>query len=292
MQQERRMLVLGTLTEAHTVGPAPHANQWQLLEVPSLEAAEARLSGGNNVHVGLWPYGPSYCADSFDKFSALRSRHRQMQWLALPRVRSDVTAFLEAPSIPGPGWADAHREAHLAHPEILACGGSVRIPEDAAAWELGWYWSDYSAYAPARPSGETRDLTDANVSYKSRLLRANESLLAENAWGWRIRTKSALMSYYEATAWIDYPCPHTLKIALQRRWSEGRAHGAVRARDALSILTAPVAPIVLAWRGWRGARRAGRRLSYVRALPWVLAFHVWWACGDLTGLLAGRRSRY
>ena len=216
----------------------------------------------------------------------------QMQWLALPRVCSDVAAFLEAPSIPGPGWADAHRKAHIAHPEILACGGSVRIPEDAAAWQLGWYWSDYSAYAAGRPSGETRDLTDANVSYKSRLLRANESLLAENAWGWRIRTKSALMSYYEATAWIDYPCAHTLKIALQRRWSEGRAHGAVRARDALSILTAPVAPIVLAWRGWRGARRAGRRLSYVRALPWVLAFHVWWACGDLTGLLAGRRSRY
>ena len=33
---------------------------------------------------------------------------------------------------------------------------------------------------------------------------------------------------------------------------------------------------------------AGSGLSYVRALPWVLVFHIWWTCGELAGLLSGR----
>ncbi len=219
----------------------------------------------------------------------------ELQWLALAAVRSDVTAFLEAPAIPGPGWAAAHRQAHQAHPEILACGGPVRIPKGAEAWKLGWHWSDYAAYAPGQPSGPTRDLTDANVSYKSLHLRANKSLLAEAVWGWRIRKASTLTSYYETSAWIDYPCPFPLGGALRQRWSAGRAHGAVRQLGivalAWSIVTAPLRPIVLAWRGWQGARCSGCGPSYVRALPWVLVFHIRWTCGELAGLLSGRRAR-
>jgi hypothetical protein len=216
----------------------------------------------------------------------------ELHWLALPEVRSDVAAFLEAPSIPGSGWAAAHRQARRAHPEILVCGGPVRIPKGADAWELGWYWSDYAAYAPGRASGQTRDLTDANVSYKSRELRANESLLTEAGWGWRIRNASTLMSYYDTSAWIDYPCPYPPKTALRQRWSAGCAHGAVQRPGIVgrvwAIVTFPLLPIVLAWRCWQGARCAGSGLSYVRALPWVLVFHIWWTCGELAGLLSGR----
>lgn len=216
----------------------------------------------------------------------------ELQWLALPQVRSEVAAFLEAPSVPGPGWVAAHRQAHLAHPEVLACGGPVRPPRGAAAWALGWHWSDYAAYTPARGSGTTRDLTDANVSYKTRELRAHESLLAEAAWGWRIRQSGALPSYYESLAWIDYPCPHPLAGAMSQRCSAGRAYGTVRPRGSaarvLFILSAPLLPIVLAWRGWRQAHGA----NYLRAVPWVIAFNACWTYGELIGLLTGRRSRY
>ena len=219
----------------------------------------------------------------------------ELQWLALTEARSAVAALLEAPSLPGRGWLAAHRDAHLAHPEVLACGGPVHLPQGANGWELGWYWSDYAAYTPGRPSGPTRDLTDANVSYKLRPLKANESLLAEGAWGWRIRRASKLMSYYESTAGIDYHCPYPLGVGLRQRWRAGRAHGTVRqpgiAGRVLSIVSAPLLPIVLAWRGWQAARSAGCGSRYALALPWVLVFHVSWTGGELTGLLTGRRSR-
>ena len=217
----------------------------------------------------------------------------ELQWLALPQVRCDVAAFLEAPSIPGPGWVAAHRQAHLTHPEMLVCGGPVRPAPGANAGALGWYWSDYAAYTPGRPSGPTRDLTDANVSYKARELRENESLLTEAAWGWRMREASAETSYYEASAWLDYPCPFPLMAALGERWSAGRAHGAIPRHGVpgrvISIATAPLLPVVLAWRGWRQAQGAQGGLSYLRALPWILAFHICWTCGELTGILAARR---
>jgi hypothetical protein len=219
-----------------------------------------------------------------------------LQWLALAEACGEVTAFLEAPSAPGPGWVAAHRQAHLAHPEALACGGPIRLPRGASSWELGWYWSDYAAYAPGRPSGKTRDLTDANVSYKTQELRAHESLLAAKAWGWRIRLASAQDSYYESSAWIDYRCPHRLGVALRQRRSAGSAHGAALrpsvAGRTLAILTAPLLPFVLAWRGWQRARSAGHRWSYLRALPWVLVFHLWWTCGEAVGMWSGRRSSY
>jgi hypothetical protein len=210
----------------------------------------------------------------------------QLQWLALAAVRSDVAAFLEAPSIPGPGWVTAHRAAHRAHPEILACGGPVRPPQSFDAWRLGWHWSDYAAYAPGRPSGLTRDLTDANVSYKAAALRADEALLAKAAWGWRIRRASALPSFYEASAVIDYPCPYPRRMALRQRCSAGRAHVDLQRRGlagrVLAIVTAPLLPILLAWRGWQSTRSAGHASSYLRALPWILVFHACWTYGELT----------
>lgn len=215
----------------------------------------------------------------------------ELQWSALPEVRGDLAAFVEAASIPGPGWVAAQRQSHLAHPEILACGGPVSLPKGSSAWMRGWYWSDYAAYTPRRPSDLTRDLTDANVCYKVRELRTNEALLQEAAWGWRIRGASTLPSYYEASARIEYPCPYSLGGALRQRWSDGRAHGTVQpgglAARVLSIVTAPLLPFVLTWRGWRAARTE----DYLRALPWVFAFDVCWTGGELTGLLIGRRSR-
>lgn len=218
-----------------------------------------------------------------------------LQWLALPYIQSDVAAFLEAPSVPGPGWVFAHRQTHLTRPEALACGGPVRIPPGSGAAARGWYWSDYAAYTPGRPSGLTRDLTDANVSYKVRELREHQLLLTEGAWGWRIRKASAMTSYYEASAWLDYPCPYPLTAALRQRRAAGRAHGAARRPGAIglviSVLTTPLLPIVLAWRGWQAARSAGCGFRYATVLPWTLAFHVSWTYGELTGLLTGSRPR-
>jgi hypothetical protein len=168
----------------------------------------------------------------------------------------------------------------------------VRPPQSVPAWGLGWHWSDYAAYSPRRPSGPTRDLTDANVSYKTSELLTHASLLAEGVWGRHIRNAGSLPSYYESSAWIDYPCPHLPGVALQKRWLSGRVHGALR-RPGLSgrvlfFISAPLLPMVLAWRGWQAARS----VNYLRALPWVLAFHIWWTCGELAGCLSGQRSPY
>ena len=81
-QAERRIVVLGTLDAVH-LGQARAAGGWRLLDVPSAEAADALLAAQPDVRVGVWPHDGRLSAEELEKFSALRSRHRRVQWLCL-----------------------------------------------------------------------------------------------------------------------------------------------------------------------------------------------------------------
>jgi len=81
--EERRLLVIGALTDAHVLGAPPEGCRWSVVQVPTLEAADEQLQGDAQIHVALWAYGPGFSSAWLEAFSTVRARHRPVQWLAL-----------------------------------------------------------------------------------------------------------------------------------------------------------------------------------------------------------------
>jgi hypothetical protein len=209
----------------------------------------------------------------------------ELFWGALGAVSSEIVGLLESPSVAGPCWVEELLAGHVANPEVLAVGGPVRPPKSKA----GWYWSEFAAYTPGRQAGVTRDLTDANVSYKRDALLAHREGLDHGHWGWRIRQGSTKKSCFVPHAWIEYTSPTPVAKALRRHVDGGRRHAVASGRSRLAgLLTTPVLPLLLVWRGWRYARAAEFGGTYLVAMPGTALFHFAWAWGEAKGYLTGK----
>lgn len=216
----------------------------------------------------------------------------ELFWGALGSVTGDIVGMLESPSVADPRWVDEHRAAHAAQPEVLAVGGPVRPPVDVPGSAVGWYWSEFAAYAPGRESEPSLNLTDANVSYKRAVLARYEAQLAAGYWGWRLRRQCDEGSYFAENAGITYAAPASLAAGLRQRRDNGRSHAMAKRRSGgghvADLVKAQILPVVLTWRGWRSARRSGWGGAYAAALPWTFLEHCAWAVGECEGYLEGR----
>lgn len=96
----RRALVLGRLTDQHVCGDSSSSNGWSFVPVDGIDAAEAYLSADKEIRVGLWLSDGDSSPEHFEKFSALRARHRIVQWVAV---------------IPPEAIEDNRLAAHIAH---------------------------------------------------------------------------------------------------------------------------------------------------------------------------------
>ena len=168
----------------------------------------------------------------------------------------------------------------------------MRPPATAPGFDSGWHWSEFAAYAPGRLAGVTRDLTDANVSYKREILIEYKDRLVGGFWGWQLRQAADRASYFTPDAWIEYPNPLPLGPALRQHCEGGRKHAAAKQRSAggrlMGLLTTPLLPLVLTCRGWQLARGSDCGSSYVAAVPWTLLFHSAWALGESHGYISTR----
>ena len=77
----RIVLVGGELTQAHAGSDS--AGGWRLVDVPSADAADELLRNAPDIRVGLWPHRGLLSAEAQESFSALRSKHSLVQWIAL-----------------------------------------------------------------------------------------------------------------------------------------------------------------------------------------------------------------
>jgi DNA-binding NtrC family response regulator len=89
-EQERRIVVLGDVLRGGIFGAEPRPNGWRFVEAASADAADAVLASSPDIRVGLFPYKEELPSDDHEKFSALRSRHRRVQWLALLPPRCEI----------------------------------------------------------------------------------------------------------------------------------------------------------------------------------------------------------
>jgi DNA-binding NtrC family response regulator len=81
-KEPRSMLVLGPLDDRYIAAPSSSFG-WRCHGARTVQAAEVLLKQNPDIRVGMW----SYCADLVDEhveeFSALRAKHRVVQWIAL-----------------------------------------------------------------------------------------------------------------------------------------------------------------------------------------------------------------
>jgi DNA-binding NtrC family response regulator len=88
---ERRIIVVDGARPAQAVGDVlPRGSGWRLVDAPSPEAADTLLAGAPDIRVGIWPYRAELAREERDGFAALRTRHRQVQWLVLLAPRSEI----------------------------------------------------------------------------------------------------------------------------------------------------------------------------------------------------------
>ncbi|MCU1327004.1 MAG: sigma-54-dependent Fis family transcriptional regulator, partial [Bryobacterales bacterium] len=82
-QDKRRVVVLGALRDHHLCGQLNGDSSWQFVEVPSVDEADALITHDTHIRVGLWPHNVDVSPEELRRFSALRSKHMFVQWLAL-----------------------------------------------------------------------------------------------------------------------------------------------------------------------------------------------------------------
>ena len=66
--EERRLLVIGALSDAHVLSQSAHASRWNMIQVPTLEAADEHLQQNPHIHVALWAYGPGFSSVWLETF--------------------------------------------------------------------------------------------------------------------------------------------------------------------------------------------------------------------------------
>ncbi len=211
-----------------------------------------------------------------------------MRWAALEHVQTDLVGAVEARTIPQPDWARRIVEAHAAHPECPAVGGSVALAEPSSAFGRGLYLCEYGAYTPPLPVGFRYELAGANLSYKHGELVKERDLLTGGKWEtlihlrWKQQGKALWMS--EAT--IVFENTMTPWAAMQQRFFYGRGYAANRfgQRNVPYALIALLLPLLLTWRTAQGKNR--RLLSFA-TLGWLLTLNSAWALGEAFGYATG-----
>lgn len=198
--------------------------------------------------------------------------------------------------MPSPDWCAQILRAH-ANPHA-AIGGAVDkvAPDTTVNWAL--YLADYVRYANPRPEGQTRHLTDCNVSYKKSLLDA-----IPNAWKNEFHEPIVHQALQERgqSLWFS---PHIivrqqrsmhLSAALKDRYSFGRLFGSGRVGGISSlrrVFCASIAlflpPLTVGRVTWYVFQKRRYASEFVRALPAFVLLNTAWAWGEFVGYVTGR----
>jgi hypothetical protein len=207
----------------------------------------------------------------------------------------DIVAVIEDHVVPESIWAAEIRKAHRL--TYAAVGGAIeKGPGSLMSWAA--YFTDLGRYHNPLPAGDSNYASVVNISYKSAALqsvsavwsrRFNETavhaaLLANNE---RLALAPAVMVTQQRE---DVP----LGRSLHDFFTWGRSYGSTRARLAGGVRRliyaglSPLIPVILLSRSGKDTLRKGRLFSmWLKCLPLSTLLTVAWACGELTGYLAG-----
>ena len=207
----------------------------------------------------------------------------------------DIIAIIEDHVRPDLNWAAEIRNAHRR--AYAAVGGAI---ENGAVNVMSWaaYFTDLGRYHNPLPAGDSSYASVVNVSYKSAALK---TVLA--VWSRRFNetaVHAALLANNERIALSPaiVVTQHREDVRLGRSLRDfftwGRSYGSTRvrlaggARRLIYAMLSPVIPAVLLLRSGMDTARKGRLFTvWLKCLPVSTLLTVAWACGELTGYLAG-----
>ncbi len=264
-----------------------------------LESLEAQLGPTDEIIV-------ADCSDrdprqqftrAFERVRFLRFEERrsipELRREALKLATGELLLLTEGRVVPSKLWAASLGEAHTTHPKAPAFGGPIDS-NSTAAFDEAVFFCEYGLHMPPIGDGVSRELSGANLSYKAWVVDLCRDLLESGAWepfwhrrleeqGYHLqRVGAAVVEYRNSLTWGQF---------VRQRFHYGRWFAAERVRGARRVAYAafcPLLPLLLTLRLGRLAMARGRGGRYVRALPWVLAFHLVWAVGEFCGYLGGR----
>lgn len=219
----------------------------------------------------------------------------RLRWTAARLSTGDIVVTTEARLVPDPGWWQALRDAHMAHPECRVIGGVVDVAPDARACDRGLYLCEYAAFAPGRAPGVVPALSSGSLAYRREVLLAESDLLDRGCWDTVLHER-----------WADVPdalrlvparsvfvSGMTRMAALRMRVRYGRSYATERVRGGgfaprlLFAAGAVLLPWLLTLRARGDARRHRSAALDVPALAWAWVYNVAWAAGEGVGYLAG-----
>jgi hypothetical protein len=214
---------------------------------------------------------------------------------ALHEATGEIVAILEDRGVPRPDWAATACRLH-AEPAAVIGGAIEPTPGRLVEWAL--HVCDFSRYSLPFPHGPAAWVSDVNVTYKRRALSATRHLWAdrfhEPAVHWELERLGETLVLSPDLVVEHHRRPKPIMRLLGERFHWGRLFGYIRAgelsavRRAVLVLSAPLVPLLVAWRHARVWRRRGEALRFVAALPIILALLVAWAIGEAVGTATGR----
>ena len=193
-------------------------------------------------------------------------------------------------------WLARALAAH-ARGRYAAVGGPIvdfdydRVPD----WVV--YFLEYNGALPPAPDGETTDLNDANIVYRTDALTAHAALLGEGYWPMTLHPTLLAegMKFLSAPDMVVYHRgPFPFGYYLRQRYLFSRAFAGVRARhqSALKrwayVLGAPLVPFFLLARiSLTVLRKRCRVGKFIRALPLLGSALVVFVAGEWVGYVMG-----
>lgn len=221
-----------------------------------------------------------------------------LRWAALAQTRGEIVAAVEARTVPAADWCETLLQAHAAHPEAPAVGGTVGFSDWNSARSTALYFAEYGFFAPPFATGPVAELSGANLSYKRAALEEHADLIARNEWETLIhlRWKQAGKPLWLSAARIEFVNTMTVGAILRQRFSYGRGYAAARVQAASPVerfayaLATPLLPLLFTVR--MAATTHAKQLTgrFLRSLPWFLIFQTCWSLGECRGYLLGRAA--
>jgi len=222
----------------------------------------------------------------------------KLRGLGMAETTGPVVGVLDAWCLPGTGWVAAAIRVHRELPHLVV-GGGVDLDDSERRSITAWatYLFDYWEFVPPVRPGIVGALPGNNITYKRSALPDAATLRREGFW-------KAFTNVRLQKSGHRLWCSPGLAVRLRRRlglgrflrsrFHHGRSYGAMRVRGASLAVrlkwaaVTPALPALFLGRQVRGlAGKPGARAWFVVCVPFLVAFHLSWAWGELCGYLAG-----
>jgi glycosyl transferase family 2 len=225
-----------------------------------------------------------------------REHHDELRARGLQAAKGKILALIEDHGRADARWASNLVQLH--HQSCAAIGGAMENEVDRP---LNWavYFSDFGRYQNPLPAGPSHFLTDANVSYKGKILEEIREIWQASFHETTVH--SHLLEKGE-TLWLapevivfQHRENLTLSRALKERYVWGRSFAGTRALHSsvsqrlVLLAFSPLLPILLLARRTRAIVQKKRLLpEFMKCFPYLTLLTIFWSFGEFVGYWTGK----